>query len=552
MRAAVATFIASGLALATAAGCVGHITGGDDAGEELPPDEPRNVCSAGEADVAGPRLLRRLTSREYTASVRAVFGLSAAEWTGPSLPADPAGRNGFTNNVDRLLVDESYAAALETTAEGVADALILPARLGQVLPCATAGGATCARTFLDTVGRRVYRRPLTDDERARYIALYERVSAQDDFATWVRWATVAMLSSPHFVYRSELGDRDGDTYRLTGYELATALSFAFTGAPPTDGLLDRAASGALDTPEGLASAARELALDPSTGRARPAMRTVFQGFTDQWLGLSSLANLVKSGEAFPGFTAEIRASMGRETSAFIDSVVFEQQGGVADLLTSPTSVVDASLAQFYGWPATGTGATTRPDGWGVGLLAQGSLLAINAGNTATSPTQRGALIRERLLCAEIPPPPPVVGDLPPPTGTQTTRQRYEQHTANPSCSGCHQLMDPIGFAFEHLDATGRYRATENGVNIDATGYIAGLEQQVTFDGPTELAGALAAESETAVCMASFMASSAFGLDHHDSECLVSSLADQLARDEITIVDFYVGLTSTRHFTRRTD
>jgi hypothetical protein len=549
----VKTSILSVLILATTSACVGHITGGDDGGgEELPPDEPRNVCESGQADVAGPRLLRRLTSREYTASVRAVFGLSAAEWAGPSLPADPAGRNGFTNNVDRLLVDDSYAAALETSAEGVADALVLPARLGQVLPCASAGGTTCARTFLDTVGRRVYRRPLTDDERGRYLALYDRVLAQDDFATWVRWATVAMLSSPHFVYRSELGERDGDTYRLTGYELASALAFAFTGAPPTDALLDRAGTGALDTPEGLASAARELALDPSSGRARPAMRAMFQGFTDQWLGLSSLANLVKSGEAFPGFTAEIRTAMGRETSAFIDHIVFEQAGGVADLLTSPTSVVEPGLAQFYGWPATAGGPTTRPDGWGVGLLAQGSLLAINAGNTTTSPTQRGALIRERLLCAEIPPPPPVVGDLPPPTGTQTTRQRYEQHTSNASCSGCHELMDPLGFAFEHLDATGKFRATENGVTIDATGHIAGLDREVTFDGPTELASALAAEAETAVCMASFMASSTFGLDHHDSACLVSSLADQLARDEISIVDFYVGLTATKHFTRRTD
>jgi len=547
VRAVVAS-CAAGLLLATA--CVGHITGGDD-GEELPPDEPRNVCASGDADIAGPRLLRRLTSREYTASVRAVFGLSTTEWAGPSLPADPAGRNGFTNNVDRLLVDESYAAALETSGEAVADAVVAPARLGQVLPCAAGGGEPCARTYLDTIGRRVYRRPLTDDERGRYLALYDRVVAQDDFATWVRWATVAMLSSPHFVYRSELGVRDGDTYRLDGYELATALAFTLTGAPPTDALLDRAGAGALDTPEGLAAAARELALDGASGRARPAMRDVFQRFTDQWLGLSSLANLVKSGEVFPAFSAEIRGAMGRETAAFIDHVVFEEDGGVADLLTAPTSVVEPNLASYYGWPAT-SGPTTRPEGWGVGLLAQGSLLAINAGNTATSPTLRGVLIRERLLCGEMPPPPPTVGDLPPPTGAETTRQRYEQHVADPACAGCHQLMDPLGFAFEHLDATGRYRATENGFPIDATGSITGLGPSVAFDGPTELASALASEPETAVCMASFMASAAYGLDHHDSACLVSSLADQLARDELSIVDFYVGLTATRHFTRRTD
>jgi hypothetical protein len=546
-RAAIVAVVAA----APIVGCVGHIGDGG-GGDDVRPDEPRDVCASGEADVAGPRLLRRLTGDEYTASVRAVFALSSGEWAGPALPADPAGRNGFTNNVDRLLVDDAYARALDTTAAAVADAVVAPARLGQVLPCAGGGGAACAGAFLDTVGRRLYRRPLTDDERGRYLALFERVTAADDFATWVRWATVAMLSSPHFVYRSELGERDGDTYRLTGYELATALAFNLTGGPPNDALLDRAATGGLDTPEGLVAAARELAIDPSTGRARPAIRTVFQRFTDQWLGLSSLANLVKSTEGFPGFTSEVRAAMGRETAAFVDQVVFEERGGVADLLTSPTSVVEPTLAAYYGWPATGPGPTTRPDGWGVGLLAQGSLLSINAGNTFTSPTQRGALVRERLLCSDIPPPPPVVGDLPPPTGAETTRQRYEQHAGNPSCAGCHNLMDPIGFAFEYLDATGRYRATENGFPIDATGHIAGLGADLGFDGPTELAGALALEPRTASCMASFMASAAYGLDHHDSQCLVSSVADQLGRGELSILDFYVALASTRHFSRRTD
>jgi hypothetical protein len=546
---------ASAIAALLLVGCVGHITDPDGDGNDVHPDDPRNLCESGEADIAGPRLLRRLTTTEYTASVRAVFGLSSGEWAGPALPADPAARDGFTNNVDRLLVDESYARGLETTAHDVAEAVIAPTRLGQVLPCANAGGRTCAGTYLDTIGRRVYRRPLTDDERGRYLSLFDRVSAQDDFATWVEWATVAMLTSPHFVYRSELGAKDGDTYRLTGYELATALAFTLTGAPPTDALLDRAASGALDTPAGIATTARELAIDPASGKARLAMRSVFRGFTEQWLGLSSLGNLVKSPESFPGFTADVRAAMGRETSAFIDHVVFDQGGDMTDLLTSPVSVVEPTLAAYYGWTGVGGaegGATMRPDGWGVGLLAQGSLLAINAGNAFTSPTQRGLLVRERLLCGDMPPPPPVVGDLPAPTPTSTTRQRYEQHTGNPTCSGCHQMMDPIGFAFEHLDATGKYRETENGFPIDTSGHIAGLDQDVIVNGPVELANALANRPEPAQCMAAFMASSAYGLDHHDSQCLVSSLADQLARGELSIVDYYIALTSTQHFTRRVD
>jgi hypothetical protein len=542
--------------LTLGAGCVGHITGGGGDDDGPSPDDPRNLCESGEADVAGPRLLRRLTTAELAASVRYAFDLPFAEWSGPSVPADAAGRNGFTNNVDRLVVDEGYAAALLTTAESVADAVVAPGRLPFVLPCAASGGESCANTYLDTIGRRLYRRPLTADERARYLALHARIIAEDDFATWVRWATVAMVQSPNFLYRSELGERRGDTYQLTGYELATALAFDFTGAPPTDALLDAAARGDLDAAAGLSAAAHDLAIDPATGAVRPAMRAQFLAFADQWLALPTLDNLVKNGEAFPGFTEQIRASMAHETEDFLSHVVLDERGGIADLLTSTESVVDPALAGYYGWPATANGEAVRPDGWGVGLLAQGSLLAINAGNTFTSPTRRGKLVRERFLCGDIPPPPPVVGDIPPSTGADTTRQRYEAHSANSACSGCHQMMDPIGFAFEHLDAGGKYREQENGFPIDATGKLAGFTTAagapVTFDGPVELASALAAQPETSACVASFLASHAYGLDHHDTSCLVSSLSDQLARGDIGLLDFYLALTTTKHFTQRVD
>jgi hypothetical protein len=536
------------VSLALAAGCVGRISDDDNA----VPDGPRNLCESGATDIAGPRLVRRLTATEYTASVRAVFGLADADWSGPALPADAAGRNGFTNNVDRLVIDDAYAQALYKSAEGVASVVVAPVRLARILPCAVQGNEACARTYLDTVGRRLFRRPLTDDERQRYLALHTKVrAANDDFATWVRWATVALLSSPSFVYRSELGEPDGDGYKLTGYEIATALAYGLTGAPPTEALLDRAASGELDTPPGIAAAARELAIDPATGKARLELRREFGTFTDQWLGLSVLGNLTKSTETVPGFDGGIRTAMRRETDSFIDKIVFEDHGGVRELLTSPVSVVEPSLATYYGW-AGASGTVMRPAGWGVGLLAQGSLLAINAGNAYTSPTQRGALVRERLLCTDIPPPPPVVGDIPPPTGAETTRQRYEMHAENPSCSGCHQLMDPIGFAFEHLDAGGRYRAMEGPFPIDDRGVITDLGNDITFTGPDELASALAAAPQTSTCMASYMASHTYGLDHHDTSCLVSSLAQQLASGQIGIVDFYVGLTATRHFTNRVD
>ena len=520
--------------------CVGTIETPPD------PDAPRDVCEPGARDVRGPRLLRRLTAAELDATLRAGFGLSRDEWAGPAVPADAAGRNGFTNNVDRLVVDESYARGLYATATGVADVVVSDAILPRVLPCASGGGEACARSFLATVGRRLYRRPLTDEEVARYLDLHDRITAGDTFDSWVRWATVAMVQSPHVVYRSELGVPDGDGYRLTAYEIATALAFTLTGGPPDDALLDRAAAGELDSPDGIAAAARALAYDGAT--ARPALRATFLGFADQWLGLSALANV---GKVDPAFTADVRAAMRAETDALVDDVVFDRAGGVTELLTSTETTVEPALASYYGWPAAGT--VERPDGWGVGLLAQGSILTINAGNQYTSPTQRGLLVRERLLCTDMPPPPPVVGAIPEPTGQETTRDRYEAHTEYPACASCHVSMDPIGFTFEHLDATGRYRATEGSFPIDDSGAIHGLDDTpIEVNGPVELAATLAARPEVSACMAAFMASHAYGLDHHDSACLVSSAADALAAGDLSIADFYLGLTATPHFTRRTD
>jgi hypothetical protein len=168
-----------------------------------------------------------------------------------------------------------------------------------------------------------------------------------------------------------------------------------------------------------------------------------------------------------------------------------------------------------------------------------------------TPTQRGLLVRERLLCHDMPPPPPFVGDIPEATGLETTRERYETiHAGNDACAGCHALMDPIGFGFEHLDAAGRFRADERGLPIDDSGYLRDATGDLEFTGPTELAATLAATPETSRCMASFMASYVYGLDHHDTPCLVTGLAESFARGELGIVDFYVRLATAPHFTRR--
>jgi len=169
----------------------------------------------------------------------------------------------------------------------------------------------------------------------------------------------------------------------------------------------------------------------------------------------------------------------------------------------------------------------------------------------TSPTKRGAFIRTKLMCGVIPPPPAVVGNLPEPTEAETTRQRYEElHSADASCRACHQLMDPIGFAFEHLDATGRYREREGRFDIDDSGVVTGTSAgDIAFRGPTELATALARLPEVSDCLAAHIAAYSFGISRESATCLINSAADGL-RGGGTLVDFFLALARSDHFRYR--
>ncbi len=527
---------------------------GDDAGDPDDPTPPSlPLCSDDARDVPGPRLLRRLTAAEYEASVRHAFALDEAAWAGPTLPPDPAAGTGFTNDAERLQVTDAYAAALWAHAEQLALQLADPAALTLALPCASEGGTSCAEAFLDVQARRLFRRTLRDDERSRYLALYADVEAEGGaFEDWVRWTTQTLLQSPHFVYRVELGEpsaQDEGWYDLSGPEIATLLAFSLTGAPPDDDLLDRAEAGALASIEATMAAAVELA-QGADGSARPALRKRLQEFHRQWLGLSFLPNVSKDPERYPGFSDEVKASMLAEFDAFVEQVVFEQHGDVATLLTADESELDATLAAYYGY-GDAAGMTPKPPGWGVGLLSLGGVMATHATYLATSPTQRGKLVRSRLLCTETPPPPPDVGDLPPPEATQTTRERYEEHATDPACSGCHLLMDPIGFGLEGIDASGRYREVENGQTLDLRGVIKNLDgEEVAIEGAAELAEALAGAEAPALCMSAQLATFALGLPPEQTECIVSTPAEALAAGELGIVDAYVAFAGTPHFRRR--
>lgn len=512
------------------------------------PPSAEVVCPNNGMEIVGKRALRRLTIPEFEATIRAAFGLTPAQWTGLNVPPDAGSEDGFTNNVDRLVVSPEYARGAMESSRQVASLVSGDAMLIKLLPCAATGGATCADTFVTTFGPRLYRRPLTSVEKGRYMALLAK-TGMEGFKSFVFWATSTMLQSPNVIYRSELGAPDGGRFKLTPYEVASQLSFTFTGGPPSAELMQLAATNKLSTAAEVEAAARALAYDGAM--VRPAFREIILRFADQWLGLSRLANVKKDAMLYPDFNTQIQDAMAEETRQFIASVVLTDKGGVKDLLSAPYTMIDARLAKYYGpgfgpAPATGFTKVMRPANWGVGLMAQSSLLAVLANGLYTSPTRRGHMVRT-LMCETVPPPPPTVNPVAEVNEFKTTRERYEVlHNKEPSCNECHKMMDPIGFAFEHLDSAGRYRAKEGQYDIDDSGVVIRAQGDIMVKGPTELANALAGLPEINDCMASYMAAYALGVSHESAQCLVSTATAEL-RNGSSIVDFYIRMAKSDHF-----
>jgi hypothetical protein len=306
----------------------------------------------------------------------------------------------------------------------------------------------------------MFRRPLSTEEAAHYGGL-----AATDLAT----ALHALLMSPHFLYRSELGVASGDQFRLTGFEIATALSYAFVGTTPSDALLAAAADGELDRPEGIERWARKLVADP---RARAQIGELVL----QWVGGQNVLTADKRADLFPGFDDATRRSLAAETRSFAAHAVFDGSGTLRELLTADYTVLDATAARFYGVTPTASGVTPYADQRRAGVLGHASVLASTAHSDQTSPIRRGLLIRRNLLCEDLPPPPPFAGGVPDVDATATTRERFAMHTANLVCASCHRYIDDVGFGLERFDAVGRWRVQEHGKPIDPTGNLNDVER----------------------------------------------------------------------------
>ncbi|MEZ4430985.1 MAG: DUF1592 domain-containing protein [bacterium] len=495
--------------------------------------EPVDPCENGEGPVVddpavncqapppGPRALRRLSHVEYGNTLQALLGVHID--VKAALTPDEV-VEGFDNHRDALDVSDLLADQYRTLAEEAAAA----AQLAPLLDCAPAAGdRRCARAFIVDFGRRALRRPLTADDIDRYLAIYDLVAPDDGFEAAIRWVITAFLQSPHFLYRTELGRRDGDGFRLTAYELASGLSYLIWQSPPDDALLDAAARGVLYEAAGLAAEAERLLADP---RSEATMLR----FAWRWLELEQLETVPRDPTTYPELTPEIRHLMAGETARLIGEA-WRDGGDIEDILLARHGYLTDALAAFYGLPPSNEPVDAegyrRRDLSGTpygGLLKQGAILTTHALPTTSSPIHRGLMVRERLLCQPLPPPPVNLDISPPPVEPGlSTRERYAQHSDDPACAGCHGLIDPIGFAFEHFDGIGRWRETDGMHAIDATGEIIGSgATDGAFDGVDALAALLAGSPEVEACYAEQWLRNGFGgLDAMPAECYIDRLLE---------------------------
>jgi hypothetical protein len=447
-----------------------------------------------------PAGLRHLTVEEYRSSVRDLIGVEPPDVT--SFEPDAALGAFTSTGAVRIALSARHVERYETLAHELASrAFGDDARRRALVGCHPAGAADpCLTKFLAGFTRRAFRRPPTDAELAPYRALVERLAAAGDVWRAVSYAVAAVLQSPHFLYRSELGEADPAVpgrRRLTGYELATRLSYLVTGSTPDEELLLAAERGALATPEGLRAAADRLLTTPKAA-------TALKRFFAEHLHLPAVATVTKDAKAFPRFSPDLARSMAEELDRVVSDLVFKKGADLGTLLVTRETFVDRALAEHYGLPVRPAAgrweAVSFPEGGPrAGLLAFGGLLSLHAAPVETSPTKRGHFITGELLCRSIPAPPEGVDTTLPPSESgarRTMRERVEKHMEDPNCRGCHALMDPLGLALEQFDAVGVHRTMDAGKLIDVRGDLDGQP----FEGARALGERLREHPEVRACL----------------------------------------------------
>lgn len=458
------------------------------AAEYLDPQDPANRDP-------GPSILRRLTVTEYNRTVKDLFGIDydANREVGLSDAEVPTG---YDNLAAALTLSPALLDKYLQSADKILDRVFRDRRARDVLlsprPDSTLQDRDAARQVLQGMVRRSYRRAPRELDVERLLKVYDRGSEEvgsgtapampSRYEAGIRAALKPILVSPYFLFRVEANQPASQPARVSGHELATRLAYFLWSTMPDETLSTLADQGRLSDPAVLDEQVRRMLSDP-----KAAMLT--ESFARQWLQLDKLENARPTTEFFPTFTVKLRRAMYQETATFFDTIRQEDRS-VLELLDTNYTYVNGDLAKHYGIPGVQGDqlrkVELKPEYHRGGLLGMGSVLAMTSHTFRTSPTLRGKYVLEVLLGTPPPPPPPnAAGLLKEERGKEpkSFREQLAQHAGNPSCSGCHRKLDPLGFALENFDAVGAWRESTPEKPLDASGKLPTGEK---FTGATEL------------------------------------------------------------------
>ena len=465
--------------------------------------------------VGGPALVRRLTESQYRATVADIFS--------PDIAIPARFERGF--RVEGLLAigtSESGMSAFsieqyDAAALAVATELLASERRDEFLPCAsppeTEFDQACTSDFVEKYGLLLWRRPLLEDETEHFVELARQGFSQlGDYYEGLRFALVGMMVAPEFLLRIERSEPDPDhpgLQRLDAYSRATRLSYFLTNSTPDAELLRAAGAGELDSSDGLARQVDRLI-------ASADFPAAVRAFFEDMLKFDLFDDLAKDLVIYPAFNSTVAEDAQEQTLRTITEQLIEQDGDYRDLFTTRDTWLTRALGIIYRVPVVSRA------GWEKNRFPQGSpyagiqsnvaFLALHSHPGRSSPTLRGMAVREIFLCQEVPPPPPNVNfsvvQNPSSTNMPTARDRLEMHRTEPSCAGCHRIMDPVGLTLENFDGLGTFRITENEAVIDSSGSLDGID----FTTVKGLGEALHDHPETPRCLVEKMYRFAAGRD----------------------------------------
>jgi hypothetical protein len=513
----------------------GSGNGGASAGASNPPSGA-GAPPVAPSDTSNLTRVARLTHEQYANSVRDLFGIG----DDPSNGFAPDALNGFAFDtsvdyqVDGRLGPQYRAAAEQLAERAVTDDGIY----GRLVGCDQAA-ASCSSEFIAAFGERAFRRPLSLAEVERFQALFARgaalVASGDAFRDGVRLVLEAMLQSPQFLYRTELGSQPGADGKiaLDDWEVASRLSFLIWNSMPDAELFAAARGGALESPDAVDQTVRRLLAD-----ARATKKLV--GFHEQAWQFGRFAKIAPDRGAYPNAPADLPTRVGEASRRFLEEVI-GTDGGLEQLLTAPYAFADPELARLYG--KSSSGGLARIDfenGERQGFLMQVGFLASNAYAVKTDPIHRGLFVLRDLLCRSIGDPPAGASMTPPPPGPEpkTTREEVTRLTEQSGCGACHAQINPPGFAFEGFDAIGQARADENGNALDTSGKLTLDGTELSFADARTLVQALSMSQEARSCYARKWLAFAYG---HDLGASDEAAIQALATTPRSVIDLVASI-----------